>query len=88
MFGYSPGGAIVQVHGVGPFRIHWHNGLKTLDDLDAKSVFRFVRGAYVRVNSRGGRIAEGYASGQVVQYEIEEPNGERFMASEHELQAQ
>jgi hypothetical protein len=32
-----------------------------------------------------GRIAQGYASGKIVQYEIEGANGERYMAHEHEL---
>jgi len=85
MFGYSPAGAVVQVHGVGPFRIHWHGGLHTLDDPDAKSVFRFARGARVLVKGERGRVAEGYASGKIVQYEIEGADGARFMASEHEL---
>ena len=88
MFGYSPAGAIVQVHGVGPFRIHWRSGLHTLDDPDARSVFRFAKGARVLFKSQSGRVAEGYASGKIVQYEIEAPNGERFMASEQELQPQ
>jgi len=88
MFGYSAAGAIVQVHGVGPFRIHWHGGLHTLDDPDAKSVFRFARGARVLFKSQNGKVAEGYASGKIVQYEIEAPNGERFIASEQDLQSQ
>jgi quercetin dioxygenase-like cupin family protein len=88
MFGYSPEGAIVQVHGVGPFQINWHGGLKTLDDPNAKATFRFGRGAPV-VSGRGtGRIVEGYASGKLIQYEIEGSNGERFMAHEHELRYQ
>lgn len=86
MFGYSPTGAIVQVHGVGPFQIHWHGGLHTLDDADAKTVFRFTRGARVLFKNQTFRVAEGYASGKIVQYEVETPNGERLMASEHELQ--
>jgi len=88
MFGYSPTGAIVQVHGIGPFRIHWRVGLHTLDDPDAKSVFRFARGTHVVVNGQSGRVVEGYASGKIVQYEIEAANGARLMASEHELQPQ
>ena len=88
MFGYSPTGAIVQVHGVGPFRIHWHDGLHTLDDADAPSVFRFARGARVVFKGRSARIAEGYASGSIVQYEIESANGERSMASERDLEAE
>ena len=75
-------GAIVQGHGVGPFRIHWHGGLHTLDDPDAKSVFRFARGARVMFKSQIGRVAEGYASGKIVQYEIEAADGQRFMASD------
>jgi quercetin dioxygenase-like cupin family protein len=88
MFGYSPTGAIVQVHGVGPFRIHWRGGLHTLDDPDAKSVFRFTRGLHVVFRGQSGRVTQGYASGKIVQYEIEDPNGARFMASEQELQPQ
>jgi len=86
MFGYSPTGAVVQVHGIGPFHIHWRGGLHTLDDPDAKSVFRWGRGARVLYNGQSGRVAEGYASGKIVQYEIEGPRGERFMASEQDLQ--
>jgi quercetin dioxygenase-like cupin family protein len=86
MFGYSPAGAIVQVHGVGPFRIHWHGGLHTLDDPDAASVFRFARGAKVLYQGRSVRVTEGYASGKILQYEIEEENGEHVMASESDLQ--
>jgi hypothetical protein len=66
----------------------WHGGLHTLADTDAKSVFRFSRGARVVSHVGGGRILEGYASGKIIQYEIEGPNGERFMASEHELKLQ
>ena len=38
--------------------------------------------------SQIGKVAEGYASGKIVQYEIEASDGQRFMASEHELQPQ
>jgi quercetin dioxygenase-like cupin family protein len=88
MFGYSRTGAVVQVHGIGPFAIHWHGGLHTLDDRDAKSVFRFARGMHVLINGQSGRVVAGYASGKIVQYEIEAANGDRLMASEHELQPQ
>lgn len=85
MFGYSPDGAIVQIHGVGPFRIHWHGGLHTLDDPDAASVFRFSRGAKVLYGGRRATVAEGYASGKILQYEIESETGEHRMASESDL---
>ena len=85
MFGFSPDGAIVQVHGVGPFHIHWRGGLHTLNDADARSVFRFARGMSVSDSRRSGRIVEGYASGKIIQYEIEDESGARFMASEENL---
>ena len=88
MFGFSPGAAIVQVHGIGPFRIHWLGELATLDDKGADAVFRFPRGAHVRAGDRAGTIAEGYRSGSVKQYEIETVNGERFMADEASVHLQ
>jgi quercetin dioxygenase-like cupin family protein len=82
MFGYSPDGAIVQVHGIGPFRIHWKGGLRTLDDADATAAFRFTKGQWVGAGPRRGRIVQGYASGAIVQYEIVDEDGQRFMADE------
>jgi quercetin dioxygenase-like cupin family protein len=88
MFGYSPDEAIVQVHGVGPFQIHWHDGVKTLDDSDASSTFRHKRGDRVTSPRGNGVIVEGYASGKLIQYEIEESTRGRFMAHEHEVRLQ
>jgi quercetin dioxygenase-like cupin family protein len=85
MFGYSPGGAVVQVHGVGPFHIHWRDGLRTLDEPDAAGAFRFRRGDAVTSPRGVGRIRQGYASGSLVQYEIDGAGGTLFMASEHAL---
>ena len=72
MFGWTPEAAIVQVHGIGPFHIHWRDGanwretLKTLDDADAASIFKFKRGQRV-VAARGtGRIRQGYDSGEMI----------------------
>ena len=91
MFGYTPEAAIVQVHGVGPFHIHWRvgnqwrNSLKTLDDADAASVFKFKKGEQVTAKRGRGRIRQGYDSGEVIGYEIESADGSLFMALEHEL---
>jgi len=85
MFGYSPDGAIVQVHGVGPFHIRWHGGLKTLDDADAASVFALRKGQRVEAPRGRGVIRQGYASGAIVQYEIEADGGGRFMADAPEV---
>ena len=92
MFGYIPDGAIVQVHGVGPFHIHWRAGNrwldkdKTLDDPDAKSIFKFKKGERVSTKRGKGRIRQGLFSGEVLQYEIEGEDGTVYMANEDELQ--
>jgi quercetin dioxygenase-like cupin family protein len=88
MFGYAPDGATVQVHGVGRFQIHWHDGVRTLNDSDARSTFRLKRGDLVTSPRGAGLIVEGYTSGKLIQYEIEASNGSRFMAHEHELRVQ
>ena len=85
MFGYSRDGAIVQVHGVGPFQIHWKSGAHRLDDADARTFFRFTKDARVSSGGRAARIVMGYASGDIVQYELEDAAGERFMADEAAL---
>ena len=87
MFGYSPEGAVVQVDGVGPFRIHWHGGLHSLNDAtrspcsgsEGDAGGRFEAG---REDRRGLRV------GEIIQYEIETDGGERFMASEEDLREQ
>lgn len=91
MFGFIPDGAIVQVHGVGPFHIHWRAGSrwldkdKSLDDPDAASLFKFRKGDLITSKRGKGRIRNGYFSGEVLQYEIEGDNGKLYMANEDEL---
>jgi hypothetical protein len=85
MFGYSPDGAIVQVHGVGPFHIRWKGGLKTLDDADAAAVFALRKGQRVETSRGRGVIRQGYASGAIVQYEIAADGGGRFMADAQDV---
>jgi quercetin dioxygenase-like cupin family protein len=91
MFGYTPEAAIVQVHGVGPFHIHlragntWWDNLKTLDDPDAGSVFKFKKGERVVAKRGKGRIRQGYDSGEFIGYEVEREDGSLYMALEGEL---
>lgn len=91
MFGYTPEAAIVQVHGVGPFHIHWRAGntwwdnLKTLEDADASSFFKFKKGERVIAKRGAGRIRQGYDSGEFIGYEVQRANGSLFMALEGEL---
>jgi quercetin dioxygenase-like cupin family protein len=82
MFARSPELAIVQVHGVGPFKIHWHHGMTSFDDAAAAATFRFRRGEEVLTERGRGIIRHGYASGTLIQYEIESAGGGRFMAQE------
>lgn len=91
MFGYTPDAAIVQVHGVGPFHIHWRAGntwwdnLKTLDDSDAGTFFKFKKGERVIAKRGTGRIRQGYDSGEFIGYEVLRADGRLFMALENEL---
>lgn len=91
MFGYIPDGAIVQVHGTGPFHIYWregtnwHMGHKTLDHADATTHFKFKKGESVMAKRGTGRIRQAYFSGEILQYEIEGEDGTLFMALEDEL---
>lgn len=85
MFGYVTDEAVVQVHGTGPFHIVWRHGAKVLDEPNAAESFRFRIGDNV-VTPRGpGRIRQGYASGPIIQYEIEGENGVRFMAHQRQI---
>jgi quercetin dioxygenase-like cupin family protein len=84
MFGASPEGAVVQVHGIGPFHIHWRDGYRDLDDPHASEVFLLRKGDAVTTPRGTGRIRQGYASGSHVQYEIERSDGSRFLALQAE----
>jgi len=83
MFGWCPDGAIVQVHGIGPFQIHWHHGLKTLDE--PGSTFTFRKGESVETPRGRGTIRQGYASGDIVQYEMALANGSIVMVDQAEV---
>jgi len=85
MFGYSPDGAVVQVHGIGPFHIHWRDRVSVLDEPGGAVAFRFRKGDEV-VSPRGsGHIRQGYASGTLVQYEVVRSDGSIFMVREEQL---
>jgi quercetin dioxygenase-like cupin family protein len=92
MFGYTPEAAIVQVHGVGPFHIHWRAGnewrntLRTLDDPDASAAFKFKKGDRVITKRGAGRIRQGYHSGEIIGYEIDGDDGTLFMAEERDIE--
>ena len=92
MCGWTSEDAIVQVHGLGPFHIHWRDGhggwrdnLKTLDDPDAATVFKFRKGQRVVTQRGTGRIHQGYDSGEMIGYEIDRDDGTRFAAEEKDV---
>jgi hypothetical protein len=93
MFGYTPEAAIVQVHGVGPFHIHWRDGnewrdsFKTLDHPDADKIFKFRKGERVFTKRGKGRIRQGFDTGEVKAYEIDGEDDKLFMAEEREIQS-
>jgi quercetin dioxygenase-like cupin family protein len=93
MFGYTPEAAIVQVHGVGPFHIHWRAGdvwrdhLTTLDSPNAAMVFKYRRGQRVSTRRGEGTIRQGYDSGEIVGYEVDGADGSLFMALEEDVSA-
>ncbi|HZH30076.1 MAG TPA: hypothetical protein VEY11_04890 [Pyrinomonadaceae bacterium] len=72
MFGYTPDAAIVHVHGVAPFHIHWRGGehwrdsYKTLDSPDDGTAFKFRKGERVVAKRDRGRIRQGFNPGEVV----------------------
>lgn len=84
MFAASPEPAIVQISGNGPFHIHWRDGLATLDSAGSV-VFRFRRGDTVRTPRGPAVVREGYASGAIIQYDLQSPGGTHFMASENSI---
>jgi hypothetical protein len=84
MFAASPEAAVVQISGNGPFQITWRDGLATLD-APASTTFHFRRGDTLSGPRGDGVVREGYASGAVIQYELQMTDGRRIMASEKDL---
>ena len=85
MFAWSPDGAVVQVHGMGPFHIHWRDGIRMLTDGGGSEGFRYRLGDAV-VGSRGaGKVRQGYANGAMIQYEVTRPDGQIYMTLEADL---
>ena len=82
MFGAAPEAAIVQVHGIGPFHIHWRYGLSTLDDSDASTRFKYARGTRLATPRGLVTVRQGYRSGDIIQYEVVADSGELYMVSE------
>jgi quercetin dioxygenase-like cupin family protein len=85
MFAHSPELAIVQVHGLGPFQIHWREQARVLDEPGGDRAFRYRKGEAVETRRGRGRIRQGYRSGNIIQYEVLLDNGTSIMASEQDV---
>jgi quercetin dioxygenase-like cupin family protein len=97
MFGYAKNGPVtVQIHGIGPYTQKFCHPLATLDTSKAAegsehaspSSFRFRKGDLVVSPQGSGRIRQGYATGNVVEYEVVAADGGVFMAQEHDMKKQ
>ena len=85
MFGVIDDDAVVQVHGTGPFHIHWLDGLVVLGEAGSATTFTFRKGELVETARGPGVILEGYASGALVQYVVQRADSTRYMAHQAEL---
>jgi quercetin dioxygenase-like cupin family protein len=85
MFAYAPELTVVQVHGIGPFHIHWRDGSQVLDEPGGAAAFRFRKGQSVSTPHGRGTIQQGYRSGPIIQYDILLINGGQYMVSEHAI---
>ncbi|HKT50718.1 MAG TPA: cupin domain-containing protein [Candidatus Angelobacter sp.] len=84
IFGESTEPATVQVHGVGPFHLHWKYPLQTFESSDAAQAFRYRAGQKIRTKYGVGTIEKGWRSGPIIQYETR-VGRELVMATESEV---
>jgi hypothetical protein len=84
IFGESPEPATVQVHGIGPFHLHWKYPLQTFESADAAQAFRYRAGQKIRTKYGLGTIEKGWRTGPIIQYETR-VGSELVMATESEV---
>jgi hypothetical protein len=84
IFGESSEPATVQVHGVGPFHLHWKYPLQTFESPDAAQAFRYRAGEKIQTKYGVGTIEKGWRSGPIIQYETR-VGSELVMATESEV---
>jgi quercetin dioxygenase-like cupin family protein len=84
IFGEAADPATVQVHGIGPFHLHWKYPLQTFESKDAAQAFRYRAGQRIRTKYGFGTIEKGWRSGPIIQYETR-VGSELVMATESEV---
>ena len=86
-FGLSKGETVVQIHGIGPFKLVMADPWLYLPDPKAAGKFRFKEGERVSSKRGSGVIRFGVHSekNKITQYAIEKGDGEIFYEFEPEL---
>ena len=84
IFGETTEPATVQVHGIGPFHLHWKYPLQTFESPDASQAFRYRAGQKLRTKYGVGTIEKGWRSGPIIQYETR-VGSELVMVTESEV---
>ncbi len=88
-FALSKGETVIQVHGIGPFKINFTDPWLRLSRPADSARFKFKGGARVRSSRGEGFVREGFSSEKnaVTQYIIEKDDGRAFWEFEAELEA-
>ena len=84
IFGEVPEPGIVQVHGIGPFHLHWKYPVQSFDSPDAAQAFHYRAGQRIKTKYGVGTIEKGWRSGPLIQYETR-VGKELVMATESEV---
>jgi quercetin dioxygenase-like cupin family protein len=88
-FALSKGETVIQVHGIGPFKINFTDPWLRLSRPADAPRFKFKAGARVRAARGEGFVREGFSSEKnaVTQYIVEKDDGGAFWEFEAELEA-
>ena len=86
-FAWSRGETIIQVHGIGPFRVDFVDPQIFLSEPNSQPHFKYKLGQRVLAEKGPGVIALGHACVKqgLVQYEIRKDDGGLFAALEQDL---
>ena len=86
-FGWSNGETVIQVHGIGPFKINLAQPWKVLSDPKAADQFKYKENQAVHSSRGQGIIRFGVRSddNKVIQYAVEKADGGVYYAFEDEL---
>lgn len=87
-FGLSKGETVVQIHGVGPFRIVLADPWLYLTDPKARERFKFKEGERVKSKRGEGVVRYGVHSekNKITQYAVAKDDGDAFFEFEGELE--